>query len=143
MLFDHFIRVYQKLIANLTGRFRLPSISGISDFAKDGGLMDYSPHIDLPGQYQQAASYVDRILNGSKPDGLPIQRPDKYRFVINLKTAKALGLTIPPNLLAIAAEVIDETAGVHCRARRRGGVAGRGAGAAGRADAADRRALHV
>jgi putative tryptophan/tyrosine transport system substrate-binding protein len=107
MLFDHFTRVHQKLIANLTGRFRLPSISGTPDFAKDGGLMDYSPQIDLPGQYQQAASYVDRILNGSKPDGLPIQRPDKYRFVINLKTAKTLGLNIPPNLLALADEVIE------------------------------------
>jgi putative tryptophan/tyrosine transport system substrate-binding protein len=107
MLFDHFTRVHQKLIANLTGRLRLPSISGISDFAKDGGLMDYSPYIDLPGQYQQAASYVDRILNGSKPDGLPIQTPDKYRFVFNLSTAKALGLTIPPNLLALADEVIE------------------------------------
>jgi putative tryptophan/tyrosine transport system substrate-binding protein len=74
--------------------FRLPSISGI-DFAKEGGLMDYGPYIDLPSQYRQAAGYVDRILDGSKPDGLPIQGPDKYRFVCNLKTAKALGLTIP------------------------------------------------
>jgi putative tryptophan/tyrosine transport system substrate-binding protein len=100
--------MHQKLIANLTGRFRLPSISGISDFAKDGGLMDYGPQIDLLGQFRQAASYVDRILNGSKPGDLPIQGPDKYRFVFNLSTAKALGLTIPPNLLAVADEVIDE-----------------------------------
>jgi putative tryptophan/tyrosine transport system substrate-binding protein len=99
--------VHQKLIANLGGRFRLPSISGISDFAKDGGLMDYGPQIDLLGQFRQAASYVDRILNGSKPGGLPIQGPDKYRLVFNLSTAKALGLTIPPNLLAIADEVIE------------------------------------
>jgi putative tryptophan/tyrosine transport system substrate-binding protein len=107
MLFDHFIRVHQKLIASLTGRFRLPSVSGISDFAKDGGLMDYSPHVDLLGQYRQAASYVDLILNGSNPDGLPIQGPDKYRFVFNLSTAKALGLTVPSTLLALADEVIE------------------------------------
>jgi putative tryptophan/tyrosine transport system substrate-binding protein len=90
---DSFTRVHQKLIANLTGHFRLPSISGMPDFAKDGGLMDYSPFINLLGQFRQAASYVDRILNGSKPDGLPIQRPDKYRFVFNLSSAKTLGLT--------------------------------------------------
>ena len=69
--------------------------------------MDYGPQIDLLGQFRQAASYVDRILNGSKPDGLPIQGPDKYRFVFNLKTAKALGLAIPTNLLAVADEVIE------------------------------------
>jgi putative tryptophan/tyrosine transport system substrate-binding protein len=99
--------VHQKLIANLTGRFRLPSISGISDFAKEGGLMDYGPQIDLLGQYRQAASYVDRILNGSNPDDLPIQGPDKYRLALNLSTAKALGATTPPMLIAIADEVIE------------------------------------
>jgi putative tryptophan/tyrosine transport system substrate-binding protein len=99
--------VHQKLIANLTGRFRLPSISGISDFAKDGGLMDYGPQIDLPGQYGQAASYVDRILNGSNPDDLPIQGLDKYRLVLNLSTAKALGLMVPLPLLGRADEVIE------------------------------------
>jgi putative tryptophan/tyrosine transport system substrate-binding protein len=104
---DSFTSVHQKLIANLTGRFRLPSISGISDFAKDGGVMDYGPQIDLLGQYRQAASYVDRILNGSKPDDLPIQTPDKYRFVINLKTAKAVGLNVPLPLLGLADEVIE------------------------------------
>jgi putative tryptophan/tyrosine transport system substrate-binding protein len=104
---DSFTYVHQKLIANLAGRFRLPSVSGNADFAKDGGLMDYGPSIDLIGQFRQAASYVDRILNGSKSDGLPIQGPDKYRFVFNLSTAKALGLTIPPNLLALADQVIE------------------------------------
>jgi putative tryptophan/tyrosine transport system substrate-binding protein len=104
---DTFTRVHQKLIANLIGHFRLPSISGLLDFAKDGGLMDYSPNIDLPGQFRQAASYVDRILNGSKPDGLPIQTPDKYRFVLNLSTAKTLGLTVPLPVLALADEVIE------------------------------------
>jgi putative tryptophan/tyrosine transport system substrate-binding protein len=104
---DSFTRVHQKLIANLTGHFRLPSIGGIPDFAKDGGLMDYSPFINLLGQFRQAASYVDRILNGSKPDGLPIQRPDKYRFVFNLWSAKTLGLTVPLPVLALADEVIE------------------------------------
>jgi putative tryptophan/tyrosine transport system substrate-binding protein len=103
---DSFTSVHQKLIANLTGRFRLPSISEISNFAKNGGLIDYGPQIDLLGQYRQAASYVDDlILNGA--DGLSIQGPDKYRFVFNLSSARALGLTIPPNLLAVADEVIE------------------------------------
>jgi putative tryptophan/tyrosine transport system substrate-binding protein len=113
---DSFTIVHQKLIANLTGRFRLPSISGIPDFAKDGGLMDYGPQIDLLGQYRQAASYVDRILNGLKPDSLPIQGPDKYRLVFNLSTAKTLGLIVPPTLLAIADEVIGQDGGSSLRA---------------------------
>jgi putative tryptophan/tyrosine transport system substrate-binding protein len=104
---DSFTYLHRKLIANLTGRFRLPSMSGISDFAKDGGLMDYGPQIDLLGQFRQAASYVDRILNGSKRGDLPIQGPDKYRLVFNLKTANALGLTVPPTLLALADKVIE------------------------------------
>ena len=99
--------LHDSLIIDLAGRYRLPSISGPSfNFAKDGGLLDYGP-TDLVGQFRQAASYIDRILMGSKPGDLPVQSPTKYRLVVNLKTAKALGLTIPETLLATADEVIQ------------------------------------
>jgi putative tryptophan/tyrosine transport system substrate-binding protein len=104
---DSFTALRYSQIAELAGRYGLPSIGPVSDFAKNGGLMHYGADIDLPGQYRQAASYVDRILKGSKPGELPVQGPDKYTFVINLKTAKALGLTIPETLLATADEVIQ------------------------------------
>jgi putative ABC transport system substrate-binding protein len=91
---------------DLARRYRLPSISP-GPFAKDGGLIDYGPSIDLPRHFRQAATYVDRILKGEKPADLPIQAPTKYWLVINMKTARALGLTIPETLLATADEVIQ------------------------------------
>jgi putative ABC transport system substrate-binding protein len=94
-------------IADMAGRHRLPSIAAQSGFAKDGGLMDYAVSIDNVGQFGRAASYVDRILKGEKPGDLLVQKADRYTFVINLKTAKALGLTIPETLLATADEVIQ------------------------------------
>jgi putative tryptophan/tyrosine transport system substrate-binding protein len=84
---------------------RLPVISGFRIFATDGGLMSYGP--DLGNQYRLAAGYIDRILRGTRPTELPIQQPTKYELVINLKTAKALGLTVPQSLLATADELIE------------------------------------
>jgi putative tryptophan/tyrosine transport system substrate-binding protein len=95
-----------KLIADLATRYGLPSIAP-ENFAKNGGLMDYGHNIDLLGQFRQAAIYVNRILKGEKPAELPVQQPTKFELVVNLKTAKALGLTIPETLLATADEIIQ------------------------------------
>ena len=95
------------LIAEVAGRYRLPSIAAQAGFARQGGLMEYGSSIEWMDEFQRAASYVDRILRDAKPSDLPVQGRDKYRFVINLKTAKTLGLTIPPGILAIADEVIE------------------------------------
>ena len=92
-------------IASLALSKRLPTISLFALFAQSGGLMAYGP--DLPGMYRRAAAYVDRILRGTKVGDLPIERPSKFEFVVNLKTAKALGLTIPPTLLLRADEAIQ------------------------------------
>ena len=97
--------VYRELIIASAARHRLPAIYPYPFFASSGGLISYGP--DTLDQYRRAASYVDRILNGEKPADLPVQAPTKYELVINLKTAKALGLEIPPMLLARADEVID------------------------------------
>jgi ABC-type uncharacterized transport system substrate-binding protein len=107
LLSGSFTRLHQKLITDLAGRYRLPSISNSADFAKNGGLMDYGPNIDLVGQSRQAATYVNLILKGAKPGDLPVQAPDRYWFVLNLKTAKALGLDVPPGLSARTDEVIE------------------------------------
>jgi len=104
---DSFTRLHQKLIADLAVRYRLPSISGYDDFPSDGGLLAYSSNLDLTHQYRQAAGYADRILKGAKPGDLPVQFTDRFTLSINLKTAKALGLTVPPTLLARADEVIE------------------------------------
>jgi putative ABC transport system substrate-binding protein len=93
------------LIIAPTLRGRLPSIYPFRHFAAAGGLMAYG--IDLVEQFRQAAGYVDRIMKGEKPGDLPVQAPTKYELVINLKTAKALGLTVPDTLLARADEVIE------------------------------------
>ena len=96
---------HRDLIATLAIRHRLPAVCGARHFVDAGGLISYAP--DLIDQYRRAAGYVDRVLKGEKPADLPVQAPTKYQLVINLKTAKALGLTVPPAVLARADEVIE------------------------------------
>jgi len=97
--------IHHKLIADLAARLRLPAIYPYRFFVADGGLVSYG--IDNHDLWQKAAGYVDRILKGAKPVELPVQEPTKFELAINLKTAKALGLTVPPELLARADEVIE------------------------------------
>ena len=86
---------------------RLPAVSWNPNFPKDGGLMSYSVTVSTLDQFRRAAGYVDRIFRGEKPADLPVQAPTKYELVINLKTARALGLEVPATLLARADEVIE------------------------------------
>jgi putative ABC transport system substrate-binding protein len=95
----------RKLIIAMSARLRLPAVYAFPFFARDGGLISYG--VDLTDQYRQAASYVDRILRGESPAELPVQQPTKFRLLVNLKTAKALGLDVPPTLLVRADEVIE------------------------------------
>jgi putative ABC transport system substrate-binding protein len=96
---------HRDLIAQLALRYRLPSVGAFKFMAKSGGLISYG--IDVVDLYRRAAGYVDRILKGERPADLPVQAPTKFELVINLKTAKALGLAVPPSLLARADEVIE------------------------------------
>ena len=104
---DAFTNLRQQLIADLANRHRLPAISAQPEFPKAGGLMSYGVILNVLDQFRQAAGYVNRILKGEKPADLPVQRADKYRLILNLKTAKALGLTVPLPLLGLADEVIE------------------------------------
>ena len=97
--------VHRELITELAMRHRLPAIYAYRTYVVSGGLMSYGA--DVPDLYRRSASYVDRVLRGEKPGELPVQAPTKFELVINLKTAKALGLEVPPMLLARADEVIE------------------------------------
>jgi putative ABC transport system substrate-binding protein len=94
----------RKLIIDMAAKKKLPAVYHLDHFVDDGGLMSYGPN--LPAMFRRAAYYVDKILKGTKPADLPVEQPTKFELVINLKTAKQIGLTIPPNVLARADRVI-------------------------------------
>ena len=96
---------HRKSIIKLAAQHQLPAVYPLRIFAADGGLISYGP--DIVDQFRRAASYVDRVLKGEKPADLPVQAPTKYELIVNLKTAKALGFTLPSSVLARADEVIE------------------------------------
>jgi putative tryptophan/tyrosine transport system substrate-binding protein len=102
---DPFTNARRNLIMALMEEYRLPAIYGFRQFVTEGALISYGP--DAIEIVRRSASYVDRILRGEKPADLPVQAPTKYVLVVNLKTARALGLEVPPTLLARADEVIE------------------------------------
>jgi putative ABC transport system substrate-binding protein len=102
---DPFNQVHLKQIAELAIKLRLPTISVYRSYVTAGGLMGYGP--DVADVFRRSAGYVDRVLKGEKPADLPVQQPNKFEFIINLKAAKALGLVVPPTLLATADETIE------------------------------------
>jgi putative ABC transport system substrate-binding protein len=102
---DTFTVVHRARIISAAARNNVPAIFWLSDFARDGGLLSYGPDpVDI---FRRGATYVDRILRGEKPGDLPVQFPTKFEMVLNLKTAKALGLTVPQSILLRADEVIE------------------------------------
>jgi len=102
---DAWTLVHRSSIISATARNSIPAVYFQSDFARDGGLLSYGP--DFVDNFHRAATYVDRILRGEKPGDLPVQFPTKFEMAVNLKTAKALGLTVPPSMRLLADEVIE------------------------------------
>jgi putative tryptophan/tyrosine transport system substrate-binding protein len=102
---EPFMTVHRKLVVELAARYRLPAAYGLRDFVTDGGMMSYAQ--DISDIFRRSASYIDSILKGADPGELPVQAPTRTEFVINLRTARELGIAIPPNLLALADEVIE------------------------------------
>jgi len=105
MFFDPLTSGYRVIISDFALKNRLPTIFGSREFAAAGGLMSYGPNI--PELFRRAAVYVDKILKGAKPRDLPVEQPTKFELIVNLKTAKALGLTIPPSVLIRADQVVQ------------------------------------
>jgi putative ABC transport system substrate-binding protein len=105
VLNDPFMFTHRKRVADAASAARLPAIYGFREFVDDGGLISYGPSIS--DTYRRAAGYIDNILKGANPAELPVQLPTKFELIINLKTAKALGLDVPPTLLSTADEVIE------------------------------------
>jgi putative ABC transport system substrate-binding protein len=99
------IAEHTRELVDLTVKARLPTMFEVTSQVVMGGLMSYAPSFD--DMYRRAAAYVDKILKGAKPANLPVEQPTKFELAINLKTAKALGLTIPPSILARADEVVE------------------------------------
>ena len=104
-LADVFMNVHRQTVITQSIAHKVPVIFDGARFAQDGGLLQYGA--DITEKYRRTASFVDRILRGTKPSDLPVEFPSKYRFVINLKTAKSLGLELPANVHALADEVIE------------------------------------
>jgi len=102
---DTMFNLHRARLVELAAKSRLPAAYGTRDAVESGGLMSYGP--SLPDLFERGATYVDKILKGAKPADLPVEQPTKFELVINLKTAKALGLTIPPSLLARADEIVE------------------------------------
>ena len=105
LIMDTLTIPYRNIFADFALQNRVPAIFGLRDFAEAGGLLSYGP--SLPEMFRDAASYMDKILKGTKPAELPVQQPTKFELVVNLKTAKALGLTIPQTLLLRADQIIE------------------------------------
>ena len=105
LLSDPFTSGYREIVADFARKNRLPTIFGTSEYVRAGGLMSYAPN--APELFRRAAVYVDRILKGAKPGDLPIEQPKDFELVINLKTAKVLGLTLPPSLVLRADRIIE------------------------------------
>jgi len=104
ILGDPVFTSHRKRIADLAAKYRVPAVSGTREYVEAGGLMAYGP--SFPDMHRRAATYVDKILKGTKPADLPVEQPKKFEFIINLKAAKQIRLTIPPNVLARADTVI-------------------------------------